>query len=98
MRALLLILLLLPQLASARIYMCVDHETGNATFTDRACESSGSREEVRVDPMNLESGKRTDTKVVEKTWSSEQETRKSGLQYNAERRSLAESRATAQAN
>ena len=53
------LLLVLPQLASARVYMCVDQVTGETSFTDKACTTAGdAREEVRVDRTNLDSGKR----------------------------------------
>lgn len=81
-------LLLVPQIAAARVYMCVDHETGETSFTDKACESAATREEVRVDPANLESGKGYARRPAAKTWSSEADRRKSGLQYNEDRRSI----------
>jgi uncharacterized protein DUF4124 len=89
------LLLLAPQLASARVYMCVDHATGATSFTDKACETVSSREEVRVDPANLDSGSRYAPKAKKKTWRSEEDTRKSGMDYNAERRSIYENKATA---
>ena len=63
MKAVLVLLLLLgPQLASAKIYMCRDAVSGETTFTDVACEQSlASREEVRVQPTNVDSGQRTAT-------------------------------------
>ena len=82
-----LVLALLPQLAAARVYMCVDHETGRASFTDKGCASDGSREEVRVGATNRDSGARTHKEIEDKTWRSEQDSRKSGADYAAERRS-----------
>lgn len=92
---LLLALLLVPQLASARVFMCVDLDTGDTSFTDKACETAALREEVRVDPTNLDSGGRAAAKPREKTWRSEEETRKTGLDFNASRRGIYENRATA---
>ena len=89
------LLLVTPQLASARVYMCVDHATGAASFTDKACESVSSREEVRVDPANLDSGSRYAKPAKKKTWRSQAEKRKSGMDYNAERRGIYENKATA---
>ena len=43
---------LVPQLASARMYMCVDEATGATSFTDKACETTGTREEIKVNPIN----------------------------------------------
>jgi hypothetical protein len=89
------LLLLVPQLASARVYMCVDHATGTTSFTDKACETVSSREEVKVDPANLDSGSRYRAPAKKKTWRSQQDKRKTGMDYNAERRSIYENEATA---
>lgn len=90
------LMLVLPQVASARVYMCVDQTTGETSFTDKACETATSaREEVRVDRTNLDSGSKYGRDGKEKTWRSEEDTRKSGMQYNADRRSLYENKATA---
>jgi len=94
---LLAILLLLPQLAAARVYMCVDAKTGETSFTDKACATTSSREEVRVDPANLDSGNRYAAPAKQKTWRSQADTRKTGLDYNAERRDLYKNSATASA-
>lgn len=88
-------LLLVPQLAAARVYMCVDHATGETSFTDKACETASMREEVRVDPANLDSGKAYAATAKPKTWRSEADTRKTGADYNADRRNVYESKATA---
>ncbi|GAB5450364.1 MAG: hypothetical protein Hals2KO_06920 [Halioglobus sp.] len=92
MKGILVVILLaaLPQMASARVYMCTDHATGKTLFTDRACEpeASNTREEVRVDATNLGSGSRYKKNKREKSWNSERETRKSGLDYNEKRRDV----------
>ena len=90
-------LVLVPQFAMARVYMCVDQVSGQATFTDKACETASSREEVRVDAANLDSGKRYTAPPKPKTWRSQADTRKTGADYNAERRNLYQSKATASA-
>ncbi|MFT4518254.1 MAG: hypothetical protein ACI9JM_000635 [Halioglobus sp.] len=89
------IVLLLPQVAMARVYMCVDPATGVASFTDKACTTGDLREEVRVDATNLDSGSKYVGAGPKKTWRSEEDTRKSGLDYNAEKRGIYESGATA---
>jgi hypothetical protein len=89
------LLLLAPQVASARVYMCVDHATGATSFTDKACETVSSREEVKVDPANLDSGSRYKAPAKKKTWRSQQDKRKTGMDYSAERRSIYENEATA---
>lgn len=91
------LLLLMPQFAVARVYMCVDQVTGQATFTDKSCDSAGSREEVRVETANLNSGKNYAPPPKRKTWRSQADTRKSGVDYNAERRTLYQNKATASA-
>jgi Domain of unknown function (DUF4124) len=89
------LLLLLPQLAAARVYMCVDHATGETSFTDKACKTASAREEVRVAPANLDSGKAYAAAAKPKTWRSEADTRKTGADYSADRRSVFESKTTA---
>ena len=96
MKALLLVLLILPQVAGARVFMCVDEATGKASFTDKGCDTAGSREEVRVKPTNLESGQRSSRAGPAGVWNSDRDTRKTGIQYNAQRREMYENRATAQ--
>lgn len=91
------IVLMLPQLAAARVYMCVDAATGKTSFTDKACATSGVREEVRVDATNLDSGAKYSGAGPEKTWRSEEDTRKSGVEYGADRRNLYDNKATASA-
>ena len=98
MKILLLILLLVPQLAAARVYMCVDPETGKTSFTDKACEKAASREEVRVSSTNLDSGSRSARGGAAKTWNSQRDTRKTGNDYNAQRRGLYENNPTASAD
>lgn len=91
------LLLLAPQFAMARVYMCVDQATGQATFTDKACDNASSREEVRVQAANLDSGKRYAAPPKPKTWRSQADTRKTGMDYNTERRTLYQNKATASA-
>lgn len=89
MRAIVLLFLLVPALASAEVYMCVDPVTGKTSFTDRACTTDGVGigEEVKVGPANLSSGQRQVTKAgPEKLWNSDRDLRKTGRDYNAERR------------
>jgi len=90
MKILLLLLLLIPQLASAKVYMCVDPATGKTSFTDKACATAASREEVRVDATNLDSGSRSGRASSAKTWTSDRDTRKNGLDYNTQRRGMYE--------
>lgn len=91
-------LLLAPQLAAAKVYMCVDPATGKTSFTDKACDAHEPGEEVRVEAANLESGSRYQKSAGRKTWNSERDERKTGVDYNTERRALYRSSATASTN
>ena len=100
-----LALLLMASPASAKVYMCIDPDTGRKSFTDKACDTpSAYSEEVRVDRANLQSGKTysTNTKKrripAEKAWTSQRDTRKSGRELNAQKRSAYSTDATAQVN
>ncbi len=90
------LLVCLSQTANARVYMCVDQATGKKTFTDKGCETVERREEVKVEPTNLDSGKRYVKAPKPKAWNSQADTRKSGVDYNAEQRAIYENGATAQ--
>ncbi len=84
MRALLLVLILVPQLAMAKVYMCRDAATGKTTFTDRACDTAAAtREEVRVPATNVDSGSRTAEPAERGAWLSDRDTRKTGREFNA---------------
>ncbi len=48
--------LLLPQIATAGVFMCVDPDTGKKSFTDRACPSAAAGKKVRVEPTNFGDG------------------------------------------
>jgi hypothetical protein len=98
MKILLLVLLLAPQLAAAKVFMCVDPATGKTSFTDRACEKATAREEVRVDPTNLDSGSRTAPGGSAKTWNSQRDSRKTGSDYNSQRRDPYQNSPTASAD
>lgn len=91
------LLLLIPQMASARVYMCVDAATGETSFTDKACATNNIREEVRIDATNLDSGAKYVGAKPQKTWRSEEDNRKSGADYSASRRGLYDNKATASA-
>ena len=98
MKKLLLILILLPlsQAASARVYMCTDPVTGATSFTDKACEEATSGEEVRVNGANYSSGRSTrPNSRGPKVWNSHRDERKTGRDYNDERRRLYQEKATA---
>ncbi len=89
------IVLMLPQLASARVYICVDAARGKTSVTDKACATNNVREEVRVDATNLDSGAKYGSAKPQKVWRSEEDTRKTGADYAAERNGLYDNKATA---
>jgi Domain of unknown function (DUF4124) len=91
-------LVLVPQIAVAKVYMCVDPSTGKTSFTDKACDVQATKEEVRVDAANLDSGSRYKKGAKRGHWNSDRDERKTGLDYNAERRALYGTRATASTN
>lgn len=97
-RVLLFVLFFVPQLATARVYMCVDPASGKTVFTDQGCPKAAAREEVRIDPTNVDSGANTRRSSGPKTWSSERESRKSGREYSAQQREATGNSATASIN
>jgi len=83
---LLLSVLLIPQFATAGVFMCVDPATGKKTFTDRACPTQGQGKKVRVDPTNFGDGSRTKKKSVNNNaWRSQEDQSVSGRANFAER-------------
>lgn len=95
MKILLLLMLLLPQLAAAKVYMCVDPKSGKTLFSDTGCKATAATEEVRIDPTNVDSGRNTRGAVAKKAWASERDTRKTGRDYEQEKRRIKENNATA---
>ena len=95
MRVLILVLLLLPQLAAAGVFMCVDPVSGATSFSDKGCTTSAAQEEVKVEATNVFSGNRTAEAAKRKTWASDQDTRKTGRDYTAEKSDLLRNKATA---
>jgi hypothetical protein len=90
------LVLLVPQFAAARMYMCVDEATGATSFTDKACDTETTvGEEIKVNPTNYGSGKGRQGHVRVKSWRSQTDVRKTGNEFNTQRRSLYESKATA---
>lgn len=88
MKFLVFLVMLIPQLAAAKVFICTDPVSGKTTFTDVACDASATREEVRVPPTNVDSGSRTAAPAARKTWNSDRDSRKTGRDYNALARQL----------
>lgn len=97
MRVLVLVLVLLPQMATAGVYMCKDPVSGTTTFSDKGCATSATPEEIRIQDTNLDSGRRTAGPSERKAWVSDRDTRKTGRDHFAEQRDLLGNRATASA-
>jgi len=95
MRILLLVILLIPQLAAARVFMCVDQATGKTSFSDKGCQTTAAQEEVRVEATNVFSGRNTATAPTRKTWVSDRDTRKTGRDYSAGTSAVIEDKVTA---
>ena len=95
MRVLILVLLLLPQLAAAGVFMCVDPASGATSFSDKGCAASVDQEEVKVEATNVFSGNRTAESPKRKTWASDRDTRKTGRDYTAEKSEQLRNKATA---
>ena len=92
----LFLLVLLPQVGAARVYMCVDPQTGNTSFTDKACAKAAPGEEVRVDGANYSSGRHNQAASTgPRVWNSHRDERKTGRDYNDQRRRLYQEKATA---
>lgn len=85
MRALVIAtLLLLPQLSTAGVFMCVDPDTGKKTFTDRACPTQGTGEKVKVQTTNFGHGMANESNGG--TWNSHRDTSRSGREHAQEER------------
>lgn len=97
-RYLVIALLLLPQLAAARVYMCVDEATGVTSFTDKACDTAASGEEVRLNQINPGTSGPKTRNTKRQVWRSDMDARKTGSDYNAQRKALYENKATAATN
>ena len=90
MRVLLILLCLLPQLAAARVFMCVDPATGKTTLTDRGCDPVATREEMRVNPTNGEAKPNGGSAPAREAWVSDRESRRTARDYVVEQRRLRE--------
>lgn len=86
MRVILLLLLLVPQLATAGVYLCVDPQTGKKTFTDRACEQEAVGEQLRVESAQSGASRGSSRKSNDKTWNSQRDERIDGREYRQEER------------
>lgn len=79
MRTLIFIAILVPQIATAGVFMCVDPVTGKKSFTDRACPKSETGTRVKVEPKNFgANGHSSAQPKGEKAWHSQLDTTVSG--------------------
>jgi hypothetical protein len=79
MKILLFIAILIPQIATAGVFMCVDPVTGKKSFTDRACPKSEAGTRVKVEPSNFgANGHQRAQQNGQKAWHSQRDTTVSG--------------------
>jgi hypothetical protein len=72
MRILFLVLLFIPQLALAEIYVCVDPVTGKKSFTDMACDVHRTGDEIKIKQGNFgSSGSGQKSSRGQKAWRSQ---------------------------
>ena len=57
--------------------MCTDPETGEKTFTDKACPTKGTGEKIKVQPKNF-GGSGHPTAIETKTWTSDRDQSRAG--------------------
>lgn len=87
MRVLLLLLLILPQFTLAGVYLCVDPQTGQKTFTDRACGEKAVGQKLRVDRAQSGSLKHSAAnRGQNKSWNSQRDERLDGREYRQRER------------
>jgi hypothetical protein len=96
-RALILVALLSPAVASAGVFVCVDPATGKKTFTDKACETKAKGEKLDVKPQNFGgSGHRSGGSSGQQAWNSQREAKgTSTTQYTGHRGQVEKARSTA---
>ena len=92
-------MLLLPLVGRADLLMCVDPQTGATSFTDKACQVTASQQEIKVNTVNP-GGSQQASRHPErnKAWRSQLDVRKTGTDFNSERRALYRSEASAPTN
>ena len=91
MKQLLVILLIVmfPLAARAEMYMCVDPQTGATSFTDTACKGAAAPQEIKVNAINPGGARQTSQpRARDKAWRSQLDARKTGTDFNSERRTV----------
>lgn len=77
--------LLVPLSGHAKVFICVDPETGEKTFTDTACADSAPGRKIKVEPVNFD--KNGPSQGERGTWNSDRDTGVSGSDnYSASQR------------
>ncbi|TDG13412.1 DUF4124 domain-containing protein [Seongchinamella unica] len=69
-------LLAASPLSGAEVFMCTDPVSGEKTFTDKACPTTGERKKVKVEPTNFGEGTRAGEDKG--TWTSDRDTSEAG--------------------
>ncbi len=94
-----LIMVILPLAVRADMYMCVDPETGATSFTDKACEEAASQEEIKVNAINPGGARQaSQPRTRNKAWRSQVDARKTGTDFNSQRRAMYRGKALTAAN
>jgi len=95
-KTLIFIALLVPSVASAGVFVCVDPATGKKTFTDKACETKGTGEKLNVKPHNFgDAGHRGAAPSGQEAWNSQRTAKGTGTkEYSGHRRQVEKARST----
>lgn len=94
-----MVVIMLPLPVRADLYMCVDSETGATSFTDKACEEAASQEEIKVNAINPGgAGQASQSRTRNKAWRSQVDARKTGTDFNSQRRAMYRGKSLTAAN
>ena len=93
-KALMLVALLAPAVASAGVFVCVDPTTGKKTFTDKACSTKETGEKLNVKPHIFgDSGHRGSVASGQASWNSQREAKgKATKEYSGHSRHVEKAR------
>ena len=94
-----MVVIMLPLPVRADLYMCVDPETGATSFTDIACKGAASPQEIKVNAINPGGTRQAShPRTRDKTWRSQLDARKTGTDFNSERRASYQGKSLTEAN
>ena len=94
-----LLIAMLPLAVRADMYMCVDPQTGATSFTDKACKGAASQQEIKVNAINPGGVRQaSQPRTQDKAWRSQVDARKTGTDFNSERRAIYRGKSLTAAN